>query len=121
MHWIDELERQAAREVSLFRSQLLREDVIRLRKLVDLVGTAPDADAFHRAGHRLGWAARDARTEEIAPALEQLFQAVREACGSADADAEVRARDAWLELTRVRMERLVGCLSTPVPKPASSE
>jgi hypothetical protein len=120
MHWIDELERQAAREESLFRAQLLREDVARLRKLVDLVRTVPDAEAFRRAGHRLGWAARDARIEEIGPALERLFEAVREAQGSAEAAAEARARDAWLELTRVRMERLVGCLATPVPKPASS-
>jgi hypothetical protein len=29
----------------------------------------------------------------------------------------MRIRDAWLELHRVRMERLVGCLSTPVPRP----
>ena len=36
---------------------------------------------------------------------------------SDDAAAQARVRDAWAELTRVRVERLVGCLSTPVPKP----
>ena len=121
MQWIDELERQAVREASLFRAQLLREDVARLRELVELVRTVPDAEGFRRAGHRLGWVARDARSEEIGPALERLFEAVREAQRTADAADEARARDAWVELTRVRLERLVGCLGTPVPKARSSD
>jgi hypothetical protein len=37
--------------------------------------------------------------------------------GSIGAEQEARIRDTWLGLHRVRMERLVGCLSTPVPKP----
>jgi hypothetical protein len=33
----------------------------------------------------------------------------------APSDDDIEA--AWLELHRCRMERLVGCLSTPAPKP----
>jgi hypothetical protein len=35
--------------------------------------------------------------------------------GTTDAGQETRIRNAWLELHRAWMERLVGCLSTPRP------
>jgi len=118
MHLIDELEQRAAVEPSLFRAQLLREDVMRLRKLAELASSAPDVETYRRAARRLGWTAQDARTGEISEPLNRLLDAVREAQGQvADAAAEQRVREAWTELTRVRMERLIGCLSTPVPKP----
>ena len=110
MRLIDELERLAAAEESLFRRQLLREDVARLRKLESLA-QSPDAQAFKKAGMRLGWTQGDARTAELAGALEALLDAVY-------AKDEARTTTAWNELHRTRMERLLGCLSTPVPKPA---
>jgi hypothetical protein len=116
MQLSDELERRASAEASMFRAQLMREDAARLRKLEALATSAPDLDAYRRAGRRLGWTAQDARTAELGDALERLLDAVHDAAGG-DASAQARVRDAWLELTRVRMERLVGCLSTPVPKP----
>jgi hypothetical protein len=117
MRLIDELEQRAAAEPSLFRAQLMREDVVRLRRLDELARATPDVETYRRAGRRLGWTTQDARTGELGDALDRLLDAVRDAQGSADEAAEAGIRDAWIELTRVRMERLVGCLSTPVPKP----
>ena len=112
MRLIDELERLAAGEESLFRRQLLREDVLRLRKLEALAQSAPDADTFRKSGMRLGWTQGDARTAELAGPLGLLLEAVY-------ARDEARITVAWNGLHRARMERLLGCLSTPVPKPAA--
>lgn len=118
MPLIDELEQLAAAEPSMFRAQLLREDVARLRRLFELARTAPDDDTYRRAARRLGWTAQDARTGELHEPLDALLDAVRAAPGAVSQQAaEARIRDAWFELTRIRIERLIGCLSTPVPKP----
>ncbi len=110
MNLMQALERAAAAEESLFRRQLLREDVARLGNLEALRGSSPDLDAFKKAGMRLGWTQGDARTAEIREPLETLLAAVYEGDDS-------RITEAWNELHRVRMERLLGCLSTPAPKP----
>jgi hypothetical protein len=115
---IDELTERIASETSLFRAQLMREDVARLAKLDALARAGTDDDAYRRAARRLGWTAQDARTGEIADALDRLLDAVRDAAGDAAGEAaQARIREAWLELTRARLERLVGCLSTPAPRP----
>jgi hypothetical protein len=115
---IEELERTAAAEASPFRAQLLKEDAARLRKLLDLARSAGDLNAFVLAGRRLGWTQGDARTDEILPAQAPFLEAVFEhRPGSADEREEERVRAAWLALHRLRMERLVGCLSTPAPRP----
>ncbi len=111
---IDELERRLAAESSLFRAQLLREDIGRLRRLDALARSSLDAEGYRRAARRLGWTASDARTHELGQALERLLDAVRAAQGE---DGEAEVREAWSELTRLRLQTLVGCLSTPVPRP----
>jgi hypothetical protein len=118
MRLIEELQAQVATETSLFRAQLFREDIVRLTKLEEMARSAPDVETYRRAARRLGWTAQDARTGELGAALDRLLDAVRDArLADASDAADARIRDAWLELTRVRMEQLVGCLSTPVPKP----
>ena len=103
----------------MFRAQLLREDVVRLTKLAELARSATEIDAFRRAARSLGWTSGDQRTHEIAKPLDALLDAVFAYAGTSTIDPaqEARIRDAWLELHRARMERLIGCLSTPVPKP----
>lgn len=103
------------KEESLFRAQLLREDVARLRKLQELAKTAKDADAFIKSGMRIGWTQGDARTHELREPLERLLEAVYEF--ERHSSREALIAEAWDALHRARMERLVGCLSTPVPKP----
>lgn len=119
MQLIEELRRRIGEEESLFRAQLLREDVDRLAKLAELAHSATEIDAFKRAARRLGWTQGDQRTHEIAEPLETLLDAVfaHSRAIAIDPAHEARIRDAWLELHRARMERLIGCLATPVPKP----
>ena len=113
MQLLADLERLLAAEESLFRAQLLREDIARLRKLQALAAEAADAPAFVEAGMRIGWTAGDARTAELREPLEKLLNEIY----ARESDARISA--AWRELHRVRMERLLGCLSTPAPKPAA--
>jgi hypothetical protein len=91
MQLIHDLERLLAAEESLFRQQLLREDIARLRRLEALAGSAPDLPAFVHAAMSL---------------VEAVYRR-----------DEARIAEAWNELHRARMERLLGCLATPVPKP----
>jgi len=124
MHLIRELERKLETEQSYFQSHLLREDIARLAKMRDLARDAADAIAFRKAVFRLGWTAGDLRTHEIREPLEMLadamFSYVSDAGkGTSDREQEARIEQAWIILHRARMERLMGCLSTPVPKPES--
>lgn len=112
MRLVAELERAIETEQSLFRAQLLREDIARLRKLEELRRTLPDFEAFEKAGMRLGWTQGDARTQELREPLQQLLREIYDG-------SEARITPAWNELHRARMERLLGCLSTPVPKPGA--
>lgn len=105
-----DLERQLAGEESLFRAQLLREDLARLRRLEELKRDTADEAAFVKAGSRLGWTPGDARTAELREPLEAFLRA-------AYAGDDERVGPAWEALHRVRLERLLGCLSTPVPRP----
>lgn len=107
---IADLERQLAGEESLFRAQLLREDVARLRRLEELKRDAVDEVAFLTSGARVGWTPGDARTAELREPLEAFLRTVF-------AGDENRMAPAWEALHRMRLERLLGCLSTPVPRP----
>ena len=118
MRLLDDLERLAAGEQSLFRAQLLREDIARLHRLSDLARSTPDAAAFRKAGMGVGWTQGDSRTHELREPLERLLDALYAFEPEKRDDAqEERVIQSWDVLHRARMERLVGCLSTPVPKP----
>ena len=118
MRLIEELQQRAAIEASPFRAQMLREDIGRLLRLEEITRSDPDLDACRRAARRLGWTTLDARTDELAVPLNRLVNAVHRSQHAAEAgpcDSEIF--DAWLELTRLRIERMVGCLSTRLPEP----
>jgi hypothetical protein len=115
MQLIAELEKLLSREESLFRAQLLREDVVRLKKLQELARTAKGVEAFKKSGMRVGWTQGDARTHELREPLERLLAAVY--AFEKDGAPEAPVVEAWEALHRSRMEKLVGCLSTPVPRP----
>lgn len=118
MRLIDTLQRRAAYEQSPFRAQLLREDVARLRKLRELARSIPDLAAFKAAGLRVGWTQGDARTHELLAPLERLLELVHEyETNDRGSELETAIDECWLELHRCRMERLLGCLATPVQKP----
>jgi hypothetical protein len=111
MRLIGDLERRLAGEQSMFQAQLMREDIARLKKLLDLARSAADEGAFVKSGMRIGWTPGDARTAELREPLEAFLRAVH-------AGDEVRIAQTWETLHRARLERLLGCLSTPVPRPA---
>jgi len=118
MRLVAELQRRLEQEQSLFRAQLLREDIVRLGKLQELARSAKDPGAFEKAAMRIGWTQGDARTHEIREPLEALLASVYEyETGARSNEQEERIDAAWVAVHRARMERLVGCLSTPVPKP----
>ena len=119
MRLIDELQRQVEGEESLFRAQLLREDIARLAKLEALARSAADFPEFRKSAYGIGWTQGDARTHELAIPLDALLEAVHRHCtGNGDATDDARIGAAWRSLHRLRMERLVGCLANPVPKPS---
>jgi hypothetical protein len=115
---IEILDYRASAEDSPFRAQLLREDAARLKKLQELARSGCDFAAFKAAGMRIGWTQGDARTHELREPLEALLELVfrHETVDTGEA-TQTALEKSWLELHRVRMERLVGCLSTPAPRP----
>ena len=120
MRLIGTLERRLESEQSFFQSQLLREDIARLSRMRELAQTTADAAGYTKAVLLLGWTAGNLRTHEIREPLETLAEAVyRFERGARDATQEAHIEQAWVNLHRVRMERLMGCLSTPAPKPVT--
>jgi len=118
MRLIETLRRRAAEESSPFRAQLVREDVARLDRLLQLARNEPELAAFKAAGLRIGWTPGDARTQELRAPLERLLDLIHEhPTSSVGAELDTAIEQTWLDLHRLRMERLLGCLSTPVPKP----
>jgi hypothetical protein len=110
MQLIEDLERRLAREESLFQAQLLREDIARLRRLRDMAAVLERSE-FLEKGMRVGWTPGDGRTAELREPLEALLDAVYRKDG-------LGIRGSWQALHKARMERLLGCLSTPPPQPA---
>ncbi len=118
MQLIAELERRFAAEPSLLRAQLLREDIARLHKLDELARSSLETEAYRKAAYRLGWTAQDARTSELREALDLLLDSWRRALSADRAEnLDTLMLQAWQEMTRLRLENMVGCLSTRVPKP----
>jgi hypothetical protein len=118
MQLIEELQQRLAGEQSLFQAQLMREDIARLVRLLELARAEGAFASFRKAAMRIGWTQGDARTHELAVPLDALLEAIYAyASGTTDAAQEARIGAAWRELHSLRMERLVGCLSTPAPRP----
>ena len=111
MHLLTELEQRLEAEESVFRAQLLREDIARLRRLEAMAREHPDPESFAKAGLYIGWTQGDFRTHEIKAPLEALlaaFHAYETGGRSDDLDRDLRA--AWADFDQARMEKLLGCL-----------
>lgn len=105
MRLIAVVESRIAEEESLFRRQLMKEDVARLRKLIDLKAAAKSRDEFMRDGRHVGWTQGDLRTHEIEGTLAPFLEAVF------DGD-EAAIERLWEPFEADRLEKLTGCLST---------
>ncbi len=111
MHLIEELESLLANEESMFRAQLMREDVARLKTLVDLAGHHADREAYVKAGTYIGWTNGDIRTHELLEELVPLLQAVHAyALGGRTPELDIAVRDAWDAFHIARMRKLIHCL-----------
>lgn len=119
MRLIDTLEQTIRTEDSPFRAQLLREDVQRIGTLREAARTARDANHLIEQALQLNWTASAERTQELAEQISTLSRAVfeLERHEAPDDAMQTTVERTWLELHRLRLERMVGCLSTPLPRP----
>lgn len=110
MNLIDELEARLAKEESMFRAQLLREDVARLRHLKELASEHVNRDDFRKAGAYIGWTSGDMRTHELMDELTVLLDAMYDWRNGGGVEAEKTLRAAWDEFHVQRMRKLLHCL-----------
>ena len=73
MHLLAELEELLEAEESVFRAQLLREDIARLRRLETMAQEHAELAGFVKAGLYIGWTQGDFRTHEIKEPIEALL------------------------------------------------
>jgi hypothetical protein len=105
------MEQRLEAEESLFREQLLREDIARLRKLESMAREHATLEAFAKAGLYIGWTQGDFRTHELKEPIQALLAAFHAHETGGRSDEQDRAlRAAWEAFDRLRMEKLLGCL-----------
>jgi len=111
MYFIDELESRLSGENSMFRAQLLREDVARLRRLMELADEHDDRAEYHKAGAYIGWTNGDMRTHELMGRLTPLLDAMYDwQRGGQTPQDEQAVRSAWDSFHVDRMRKLLHCL-----------
>ena len=111
MRILDNLKEKLEVEDSMFRAQLMREDIARLQRLVELAKDSSDCAAFQRAGLYIGWTQNDALTHRIKEPLERLLSVFYARAAEPHSEAHEEALDqAWQELEQARLQRLIKCL-----------
>lgn len=115
MRLLDDMHAAILAEQSMFRAQLLKEDISRLEKLVALAKDNADPAAFAKLSMMLGWTANDLRTFDLNPELGAFLEIMhRDAHPGMDTKPDDSQIDrAWAALHKRRMDLLVGCLSRP--------
>ena len=118
MRLLDTLQRLVAEEESPFRAQLAREDVARLRQLQELARSAPDLAALKQRGIVLAGPRETRAPRSCARRSKHWWTPSMPAKPGRATAGRRRASRSLDRAPSARMERLVGCLTTPVPKPA---
>jgi len=77
MKLLNELRQTADRLDSVFQAQLMREDIERIEKLVEMAKAAKRYDEFEKAGLYLGWTQGDMRTFELTGELKPFLDQIR--------------------------------------------
>lgn len=108
MQICDELQSRLQREESMFRAQLMREDISRLEKLVALADSSEDLAAFKKAGTYIGWTQNDMMTHLLAGSLDGLLDAIYAWRKTAGDEAAINT--AWMAFCTERNEKLIKCL-----------
>ena len=110
MRLIEEMEQRLQSEDSMFRAQLLREDIDRLHRLESLARRHETLEAFAGEGLAIGWTRGNLRTHEVEEPLRALLAAVHAYERGGRTDRQHRAvRRAWDAFDRLRLAKLVGC------------
>ena len=111
MKLLDKLKARLSHEESMFRAQLLREDIARLERLVDLAKSCPSRAEFERAGLYIGWTQNDMMTHQLMPSLGQLLAAVYAyVVDGPNDDREGELMSAWQDFSDTRLQKLIRCL-----------
>ena len=111
MRILDNLREKLEVEDSMFRAQLMREDIARLQRLFELAQESSDCAAFQRAGLYIGWTQNDALTHRIKEPLERLLSVFYARVVDPGGEVHEEALDrAWQELEQARLQRLIKCL-----------
>ena len=111
MHLAEELSQRLSNEESVFRAQLLREDMARFEKLRSMAQDQPSFEAFEKDGLYIGWTQGDMRTHELRDTILPLLAAYHayETGGRTDV-LDQTLRQAWNAFDKDRMAKLLGCL-----------
>lgn len=90
---------------------MLRDDVARLRRLIELADGHDDRAEFHKAGTYIGCTNGDMRTHELMGRLVPLIYAVYDwHRGGQAPEVEQAVRSAWDAFNIERMRKLLHCL-----------
>ena len=108
MQICDELQSRLQSEGSMFRAQLMREDIARLEKLVALADDSQDLAAFKKAGTYIGWTQNDMMTHILSESLGGLLDAIYAWRKNGGEEAAINA--AWINFCAERNEKLIKCL-----------
>ena len=113
---LERLEKAMESEPSYFRTQLLREDVNRVKRLSELAAATHDVAAFKKQGTMIGWTPGDTRSFELKPTLEPFLEEFYRSAKSSEPGNEGHLMAAWDAFDRHRIDLLVGCLArVPLP------
>lgn len=111
MQILNDLTSQLDGEQSMFRAQLMREDIARLQKLLALAAESADLAGFKKSGTYIGWTQNDMMTHVVAESLGKLLEAIyayQHQGTSQQLDASVS--NAWMAFCEERNEKLIKCL-----------
>jgi hypothetical protein len=111
MELLNRLEASALAEQSYFRTQLLKEDIGRLRRLQEISLSVPNLATFKKEGTMIGWTPGDTRTWELKSTLDPLLEAFYASAMAQDIESATRLDAAWEAFNINRIALLVGCLS----------
>ncbi len=111
MDLIDLLNHSMTATQSMFQRQLLKEDIRRLKKIMELADKLDNKTEFLKEGTYIGWTKDDMRTGEIKEPLEALLSKIFDAQKqNFPPDLESEIREAWIRFSRIRIEKLIHCL-----------
>jgi len=115
MQLLNDLQMAMQSEKSMFAAQLLKEDISRLERLLEIAGANADPSAFAKQAMLPGWTAGDMRTFELNPELGAFLEVMHRHAhpGSEPSPSQDEINLSWAALHKRRIDLLVGCLSRP--------